>query len=342
MKAYKLRFHSSFHIDAGTAVDGPSETFINSDTLFSALVSAARKFYGDEIAEKFLEPKAVILSSAFPFYKDELFLPKPLHFFPENLKEYSLIKTFKKTKFISKDLLVKILNGEKIDDSFFSENSVIDGCWRMIKEEPEENKETSPNETKIFKIQEVPHIVMDRITNQTQIFYKSEVYFSKDAGLFFIAEVKEELIPKFETVLRFLGDEGIGADRTTGKGFFDVEEIKDFNLPLNSDSEYYYSLSLYSPSIEEFEQIDPRGSFYDFLIRGGWISNNTLNRKSLRMFIEGSVIKIKNKQKPFGTMHIVLQKSEYSKDLLYDVYRSGQALFLPITGGINGNNKWKN
>jgi CRISPR/Cas system CSM-associated protein Csm4 (group 5 of RAMP superfamily) len=108
---------------------------------------------------------------------------------------------------------------------------------------------------------------------------------------------------------------------------------------LNPNSEYYYSLSLYSPSLEEFEQINPRESFYDFLIRGGWISNNTLNRKSLRMFTEGSVIKIKNKQKPFGTMHIVLQKSEYSKDILYDVYRSGQALFLPITGGINGNNK---
>lgn len=78
MKAYKLKFQSSFHIDAGTAVDGPSETFIHSDTLFSALVSSARKFYGDEIAQKFLEPTAIVISSAFPFYKDDFFLPKPL------------------------------------------------------------------------------------------------------------------------------------------------------------------------------------------------------------------------------------------------------------------------
>ena len=333
MKAYKLKFHSSFHIDSGTAVDGPSETFIRSDTLFSALVSAAKKFYGDEVAPKLLEPKAVILSSAFPFYKDELFLPKPLHFFPEDLKEYEMIKVFKKAKFISKDLLLKILKNEKINEEYFNRDYILDGCWRMIRNEKDKDEED-----KIFEDREIPHIVMDRVTNQTQIFYKTEVYFHKNAGLYFIAEVKGELLQKFETVLRFLGDEGIGADRTIGKGLFEIEEIQNLNLELNTESDYYYSLSLYSPSKDEFDQIEPKKSFYDFTIRGGWISNNTLNRKSLRMFVEGSVLKLANKQKPFGCLHKVLEQIEYKNDLQYDIYRSGQALFLPIAGGINGNN----
>ncbi|MGB9665689.1 MAG: type III-A CRISPR-associated RAMP protein Csm4, partial [Ignavibacteria bacterium] len=303
-----------------------------SDTLFSAIVSASKKFYGNEIAEKFLQPGAVILSSAFPFYKNELFFPKPLHFFPENLKEYEMIKTFKKAKFVSKDLLVKILNGETIEEEYYSKDYILDSCWRINK-----NVKNEDEEDKIFKVQEVPHIVMDRITNQTQIYYKSEVYFNKNAGLYFLAEIKDELLKTFETVLRFLGDEGIGADRTIGKGFFDVEEIKNFSITNSGVSDYYFLLSLYSPTKEEFDKIDSRKSFYDFIIRGGWISNNTLNRKNLRMFIEGSVLKLSDKQKPTGCIHKVLEVKDYPDDLKNDVFRSGQALFLPIPGGINDN-----
>lgn len=333
MKAYKLKFHSSFHIDAGTSVDGPSETYIHSDTLFSALVSAAKKFYGNKISEKFLQPGSIILSSAFPYYKNEFFLPKPLHFFPENLKDYEMIKVFKKAKFISKEILEKIISGENIEEKYYSKDYILNGCWRT-----NVNIKNSDEEDKIFNIQEMPHIVMDRVSNQTQIFYKSEVYFNKNAGLFFIANIKDDLLHTFETVLRFLGDEGIGADRTVGKGLFEIEEIQNFSLTTGIESEFFYLLSLYSPTKEEFEKIVPHKSYYDFTIRGGWVSNNTLNRKNLRMFVEGSVLKLTNKQKPIGCLHKVLEKKNYENDLFYDIYRSGQAIFLPVSGGIDGNN----
>jgi CRISPR-associated protein Csm4 len=336
MKAYKLNFHSSFHIDTGSSVGGSSETFIRSDTLFSAIVSAAKKFYGDDVAHLFFEPKAVILSSAFPFYKDEFFLPKPLHFYPSNLKDYEMIKIFKKAKFISKQHLLNILSNQKIDEGFLSNDYMLDGCWRVVKNISLSNNQDG-REDKIYRVQEVPHIVIDRFSNQTQIFYKSEVYYNKNAGLYFLAEINEELINYFETVLRFLGDEGLGADRTSGKGLFEVKEIQNFNLVSNSQSDYYYLLSLYSPTMEEFNNIDPKNSFYDFTIRGGWISNNTLNRKSLRMFIEGSILKFGNQQNPIGCIHKVLEQKDYENIIKFDVYRSGQALFLPIPGGINGN-----
>ncbi len=337
MNAYKLKFNSSFHIDTGTVVDGPSETFIHSDTLFSALVSAVRKFYGDDVALKFLQPNSLILSSAFPYYKNELFLPKPLHFYPENLKEYEMIKVFKKAKFLSKDHLQNILSNKEIKEEYFNNDYILDSCWRTVKNITSKNKKEDEEEDKIFRVQEVPHIVMDRITNQTQIFYKSEVYFNKNAGLWFIADVQNDLLQKFETILRFLGDEGLGADRTTGRGLFEVEKIPELTLADNLESDYYYLLSLYSPTREEFEQIDPRKSFYDFTIRGGWVSNNTLNRKNVRMFVEGSVLSIKNKQRPGGCIHKVLAKIDYPNDLKYDIYRSGQGIFIPIEGGINVN-----
>lgn len=332
MKAYKLKFLSSFHIDAGSAVDGPSESHIHSDTLFSALVSAARKFYGNEVVGKFLEPGAILISSAFPYYKDEFFLPKPLHFFPDNLQEYEMIKVFKRAKFISKDLLLKIISGQSIEEIYYSKEHILNGCWRI-----NENVKNFYEEDNIFESQEVPHIVMDRITNQTQIFYKTEIYFNKNAGLYFIAEINNDIIKQFETILRFLGDEGIGADRTIGKGLFEVEEVNNLSLPISSKTEFYYLLSLYSPTREEFDKIDPKKSFYDFKIRGGWISNNTLNRKNLRMFIEGSVLKFSDTINPTGCLHKVLEADKYPNDLKYDIFRCGQALFLPVTGGINDN-----
>lgn len=329
MRAYKLKFYNSFHIDAGVVVDGPSETYIHSDTLFSAIVSAARKFYDDDVAQKFLEPKALVLSSAFPFYEDEFFLPKPLNFYPKNLSRYEDIKRFKKLKFISLDIVMKIISGQNIDNYTFNSDYILNGCWRIRR-----NKDKD----KIFDIKEIPHVIIDRVTYRTQIFYKSEVYFHKNAGLYFLVDVREDLKNTFETVLRFLADEGIGSDRTTGKGLFEIEKIENLNLPVNSEADYFYLLSLYSPSKEEFDNINQFNSFYEFTTRGGWVSNKTINRKSIRMFIEGSVLNLRNKTKPYGILHKVLDKNLYKEFLSYDVFRSGQAIFLPVTGGISDDN----
>lgn len=351
MKAYKLKFYSSFHLDSGDAVDGPSELFIRSDTLFSAICSAANKFYGNTVVESFLQPNAVKISSAFPFYKDEFFLPKPLNFYPDEIEKiegldliekYDLLKEFKKVKFISRVILEILLQGKEkrqsIDTSYFSKEFILNSCWRAIRNITRENKKEDEEEDKIFKVNENPHIVLDRVTNQTQIFYKTEVYFNKNAGLFFLADINTDLLSKFETVLRFLGDEGIGADRTIGKGLFEVEVIDDFSISASEKSDSFYGLSLYSPTEKEFYKIEPEKSFYDFEVRKGWVSNNTLRRKSLRMITEGSILKFKENISPNGVIYKLLNKEDYPEYLSYDIFRSGQGLFLPIVGGSNGTN----
>ncbi len=326
MKLFKIQFISSFHIDSGNAVDGPSETFIRSDTLFSAIINATKKIYGSEIMSEFLQTGNLILSSAFPYNNDELFFPKPMNFFPDDLEEYEMIKKFKKVRFISEELLTKILSNEEIDKQFFNKDYFSGAFW-SAKKFPENSS------SKIFTTQEIPHIVMDRVTNQTSIFYKTEVFFNNGSGLFFLADITDELLRKFETVLRFLGDEGIGADRTIGKGLFKLISVEDFYSP-NGESNKYYLLSLYSPTENEFKKIEPQNSYYDFVIRGGWITNNTLNRKNLRMFTEGSILKFSENCNPKGRIWNVLNKDDYPKDLQFDIFRSGQALFLPIRGEI--------
>ena len=315
MKAYKLKFYSSFHLDSGTAVDVPSEIFIKSDTLFSAICSAANKFYGSEIVESFLQPEAVILSSVFPFLNDELFFPRPLNYYPK-IDDYEMIKEFKKIKFISKDYLELILHGNEVPISSINKDFILNGCWR--------NKKIERDDL-IFMTNENPHIVVDRLTNSTQIFYKTEVFFAKDAGLFFLANVREDLLQKFEAVLRFLGDEGIGADRTIGKGLFEIEEIKKFSLSTAEESNSFYSLSLYSLTESEFNSILPNESFYELEVRKGWVFNNTLRRKALRVFTEGSVFKFNSSTLPTGCIQKVLNKDEYPDDLSTDIFKIGRA-----------------
>ncbi len=242
-----------------------------------------------------------------------------------------MIKEFKKINFISKDYLDRIIQGNEINNSLIHKDFILNGCWNNRKVE---------EGALLFKTNENPHIILDRISNSTQIFYKTEVYFSKvpQTGLFFIVDVRDELLPKFETILRFLGDEGIGADRTIGKGLFEVEEIKNFSLPAYYGTNFYYLLSMYSPNESEFDSILPKESFYDFEIRKGWISNNTLRRKSLRMFTEGSVIKMKDNIVPKGMIQKVLNKNDYPENLKTDIFRSGQVIAVPIVGGLNGDN----
>lgn len=330
MKAYILKFHSSFHIAAGTAVDGPSETFIRSDTLFSSICSAAQKLYGKGLVEEFINDSKLKLSSAFPYYYDELFFPRPLNFFP-SLSSYDFQKAFKKIRFVSAAHLLKLISKGKIDEKYFDKENatsfILNGCWL--------SKNKKSDGEKIFDTIEVPHIILDRASNATQIFYKTEVHFNKNAGLFFLADIEQSIRTKFDAVIQFLGDEGIGADRTIGKGLFELKEIKDVEVPNSSDADAFLLLSLYSPKKEEVEHILSEESFYEFETRKGWVSNNTLNRKSVRMLVEGSVIKTKNASAPEGELKVVLSQDDYPSELNYNIYRYGKALTIPITGGLN-------
>jgi len=249
-------------------------------------------------------------------------LPKPLSYFPD-IQDYESIKDFKKVKWIAKEHLENLITGKGISKDYLNKAYILNGC--LLTGLVDKNDV-------LFKTQENPHIVVDRVSNRTQIFYKTEVFYSSDAGLFFIADIRPDLEIKFEAALRFLGDEGIGSDRTSGKGVFEITKTINLSFPSATETDYYCILSLYSPDETEFHSIIPNESFYDFEIRKGWVFQNTYRRKSLRVFTEGSVLKFINKQKPKGMIHNVLEKEHYEGVLRNDIFRSGQVLAIPIAG----------
>jgi CRISPR-associated protein Csm4 len=98
----------------------------------------------------------------------------------------------------------------------------------------------------------------------------------------------QEPTADMKAALNLLAEEGIGANRNTGKGSFEKITVKVVNPQFKSS--LFINLSLLYPQESSF---DPSVLVsYDFIKRGGYIyaGGGTSQRKTvLRMFTEGSV-----------------------------------------------------
>ncbi len=88
-----------------------------------------------------------------------------------------------------------------------------------------------------------------------------------------------------------MADEGVGGQRSSGKGQFrDVREVT-ITLPLPEDASRYLGLSVISPAdSSEFETLDR----YELFVRGGgslgWRGEGEKHRKQARFVREGAVM----------------------------------------------------
>jgi CRISPR-associated protein Csm4 len=315
--AYKLTFTSPLHISAGGFAAESTEVTIHSDTLFSAICSAMQTLYGEAVVSEFLT-KNVLISSCFPYLDEEYYFPRPL--VPNKLKEKSEHEPIKK---LDASLFKKQKKQKYLAQSDFQ--SALEGTFDVATFAQKFENQEPPT---FCKTQELPRVTIDRITNASSIFNFAQVTFNKSAGLYFMADfsgIDAETQKRFAASLRFLGDEGIGADNTVGKGFFEVVEDK-IDLQVPTDAEHYLLTSLYSPSNDELDKIDVKNCYYDYTTRNGWTSAGDMNKRrlSLRMLVAGSVLNIK----AVGDNKKVLDKETISTN--FDVVRYGKTIALPI------------
>jgi len=312
----KLIPKGSFHIGKREGWYEDSEIFIHSDTLFSALCNNYLLLYGKNELTKLLEQfltqqPPFLISSIFPIWND-------IYYFPVSLISiaHTLSKKIKKIKFVSVNLLNELLQGKTFEDSHY-------------------NQETIPliSEKEIlypWKVESVPRIGLNRLSNHPgeNYFHFGQVFYQKDSNLFFLIDIKNANIEKkLKSAIYLLVDEGIGGDRTCGKGFFYKPEFKEISFdPINS-SNAFYSLSLYYPTESEAQEIDFGKSYYNLLERKGYIfslGGKSIRRRSIRTFIEGSVF-FSNKILS-GKLVDVTPDTYRNK---HNVYRYGFAFFLP-------------
>ena len=333
-----------------------TDDIVHSDTIFSALCYISDKNFGHENYSTFITPflegtPPFLISSAFPYFeissndKEQimkntiLLFPKPLIFkefvdkFPKNIKQ------FKKIRFVSKALFDAYLTKDNkfLEEQFqdsqgnVKSTNLIQGNQVWLSEN---ERNLIPEVENLWKIQQTPRITIDRITKQTTIYHYSRVHFHKKAGLFILMNVRndinsEMIVKDIITKLRYLGDTGIGGERSLGNGQFELKLNED-NMPFTvnlkesgEDSQNIITLSLYLPKKSEIERsLLDASSYYQLINRRGWISNFTYYRKSINMITEGSVLQ-RDGQKLLGKIEDVTPEILMKKNPYYKIHRYG-------------------
>ncbi|OPZ93757.1 MAG: hypothetical protein BWY73_00141 [candidate division TA06 bacterium ADurb.Bin417] len=274
MKTVRLNFKSSLHLGNREGVAESTDTFIRSDTLFSAFCHAFLLLYGEAETERLLAEfqegrPPFLLSSTFPWVGETLYFPVPRNQFPTE-------KRIKKAQFVARPDFEKLLAGKILNDKM----DLLPG---------------GPDKTP-WEISHTPRVSIDRLTNHTgeEFFHSAEAWYKKGSGLFFILDIKsEELEGRLKAAIKLLADEGLGGDRSVGKGGFELvppvfEELK-LREPKEADG--LVTLSLFLPAEEECQPLEY--SYYELVERKGYVFSprqRSLRRRSVRMLAEGSVL----------------------------------------------------
>lgn len=283
---YYLNFRSSLHLGRRGVGLEATETAIPADTLFSAICQTWRTFYGEESLTDFLAQYETgtpfLLTSAFPFAGETRFFPKPL--IDLNVNADDAGKTLKKVRYLSERRFRQFVNGESIP--FDSDDLINDGqLWTHDK---------AKCRSAVWKTEKRPRVTLDRQSFASEIWYLGAVKFDEGCGLWFDAKFDtDKTQTQIETVLRVLGDTGIGGERSAGFGLFDLC-IKATENESAQETSRFVTLSPICPrDPDELDRLLDGDVGYTLAERSGWIGSaegSGLRRQQVWMFAEGSVL----------------------------------------------------
>jgi len=317
----KLHSFSPLHIGRGLgdAYDIADKT-LHSDTLSGAMASVYCLLNTNPDVPAFMNRYK--LSSAFPFVNNHFFLPKPLvrmNVEFGNVDLYTQKKKLKKIEFIEYSLWQRLICGEKI--VAMKEWLSADGRFLFDGIAIEQSPYIDHLQQRVF----VPRNGGDSVP-----YFLERRYFSSDAGLYFLLDVDPDFEPQLEQILDTLGSIGLGTDKSVGNGQFQYEfGALEIDLPAASD--HVVLLSLTCPDKQEISGEILQKSAYQLSSRGGFIAGTSKNqfrhlrKRSLHMFIEGSVLAVSDIK---GLIRDVTPT--WNDQELHPVYRDGRAFALPV------------
>lgn len=257
-----------------------------SSTLFGAFCWAVRALEGETKLKELLnkatagEPP-VVFSSAFPAIVRESsgdivhFLPLPLSWLadkdpkrPKTIDEYTRQKYLKKKRYVTETLFASGKGAELLDCTLEEPELFARSPFLGTKEEALELQKIIGTEMKYLKDSELLHVSIDRVTNSVGegLLYTEVSHFLGDRfALYSIVLTKD--VELLKAACRYLSDTGIGPDRSTGRGHFEitVEERPsgwDWLSPPSARPCQFLSLSQYLPAEKELAG-SPDGCFYN-------------------------------------------------------------------------------
>ncbi len=321
-------------------------TWLTSDTLFGAICWAIRRLYDantltDWIKRCQVKEPGWVLSSAFPFVgnKEPLhFLPKPLTLNPDAniissiagndrkrlLEAMQAAKTLSKVIYLSENLFKQAINGaltaKALLEQFLGDKLVQKGVCLMTKEE------TSKLPENFWDKIDVQHTAVDRVLTSAAeglLYFDAEYFFGKGTGLFFLIRCPDNF--PLEAILRLWRYDGLGGNRSVGKGHFEPDFKPADDWLTNLQPSNGNAVVLLSRCLPQQNEFDGTESVYRFIshrpkFESAYGQSAQVYKGIVRMIGEGSVLvptklklaygrllKVGKQQDWDGNIHLVFQ-----------------------------------
>lgn len=317
----------------------PFGTPLQSDTIFGQCVWILRYLKGNDFIQKFLDDlkqgkKYFVVSSG--FLNDEIILPM----IPINPKKENEIKNKFEEKLNSEEkskakflfYLFKKQNKRKkikLQELFENLQRHIDYFYGLQEDKIDAFLEflrgARKNKTK-YNVDEI--IMRNSINRRTNTVNEgnlfSVIYTFYKEGAQINIYVKTDYFNQNEIreIFDFLGKFGFGADSSTGKGLFSVEDVKEIQLPSPDNPNYILSISNYIPDENE---TDLSKSYYDMFLKQGklggeYSSGIGVNVRSyiktpLLMIKESALLKINEIKEVYGKIETNVNK--YDSNIIH-------------------------
>lgn len=338
MRVFKLKFRSALHVDSkGSGNPEVSDEFIRSDTLSAALALSWAALYPNEADDRFFHDPPYRVSSAFPYIGNILLFPMPVwHIWKDICPKRR--KEAKKIRWLSQALFQETMAGNALDfptesrcgqESNESEKiKTLNNNIAVSMAELERNP--AIESIRAWVKTERQRVAVDRlgIPKEGGLFFFALQFFAPESGLYFLANIEDKFLDRFRAVLTFLGDTGIGADRSSGLGHFEIASEKELILKKADKTSGVVTLSLFNPGAEDNLEKLLQTTAYGLITRSGWISQSTIGRPPVRIFTEGSYFSAKPKGRVVETLPDRV-RDDYKLSLAHSACRDFRAVFLP-------------
>lgn len=331
IKRYDLTFTTPVHFGLEGIGQERIDHIVHSDTLWGAILDKWLLLYDDDPAALCQEPSFTV-SSAFPLINGTRFYPVPAGALSRVMNDVAHLETgviplelkdLKKIRYVAERLLFTILSGK--------EPLLADLTRDSVYPYPLESKKRESDSRSYATEEQRPRVAVDQVNGGVQegtFFYSTDLFFNRNSGLsFFATFASREAQHRFEAALRLLGDTGLGADRSIGRGAFTFTSTPPC-LPEVQKPYAHLLLSLYYPTRQEVAEgvLNSPVSAYGLTRRTGHAGGAAVSRfrrADCWMVTEGSVLPFR----PTGGVPRVLTASGL---IPHDVYRFGRAFCLPM------------
>lgn len=301
---YKLKFSTAVHFGNGT-LDDTEYTFC-ADTLFSALCIEAVKS-GTKRLERlvnWVKAGSLVFSDALPYIDDTFYVPKPMceiKYSGEKSGDSSSKKLYKKISYIPYDSIEDYINGNLAEDIICDFINSYGKKDMKVSAAINNNEETVPYRVGVY-------------------------YYNEGNGVYIIVGYdSDEVLYEAEELLISLGYSGIGGERSSGLGRYELEmseEAEELLDMINEKAETYMTLSISLPKENEMEEA-LAGARYNIIKRSGFIASTACtDRRKKDMYVIAAGACVNNKY--VGDVYNVAQGESHA------VYRYAKPLFMGV------------